>query len=375
MTSSEPSVLIAAASGRALAAAARRAGFRPLVADLFDDLDTRALAAANLIAGDIEQGFETRSLIDCLLTLARKENPIGLVYGSGFEDRTGILEEIAQHFPLYGNPAGVVTQTKDPGRLASLCHDLEIPHPEVRFDLPPDPGRWLVKRQGGGGGLHIQLARLRALGPGDYYQRCVEGTPVSVLLLGDGRQSSVLGLSTQWAAPIGDRHFRFGGAVRPARLDGASTRNLCEAAQKLVAAFGLVGLNSVDFLVAADGFHFLEINPRPGATLDIFENPRLFAAHIDSCRGRLPSEALAFAGAHASAIAYTPCDLAFMPDLDWPEWCKDRQKPGTRLRNGDPVCTVTAQAKEPETARAIMVERLAVLRDHLTMFGNEESAA
>jgi uncharacterized protein len=35
-----PAILIAAITGRSLAAAARRAGFRPLVADLFNDADT-----------------------------------------------------------------------------------------------------------------------------------------------------------------------------------------------------------------------------------------------------------------------------------------------------------------------------------------------
>jgi len=376
-SSEAPSILIAAASGRALAAAARRAGFRPLVADFFDDLDTRALAAANVVAAEMERGFEAPLLIDRLLHLAEGESPIGLVYGSGFEDRTEVLDEIARHFPLYGNRAEVVARAKDPRLIADHCRDLAIPHPEVRFDPPSDPGQWLIKRQGGGGGLHVQSARLRAFEPGEYYQRRVGGAPVSVLLLADGRQSTLLGMSMQWAAPSGDQHFRFGGAVQPARLDGASIRDLCDAAEKLAAAFGLVGLNSVDFLIAADAFHFLEINPRPGATLDIFadRHGKLFTAHIESCRGHLPSEPLIFTRAHAAAIAYAPCDLAFMPDLDWPLWCMDRQKPGTRLRNGDPVCTVSAEAEEPEAARAILGERLAALRDYLMKFGNGESAA
>jgi uncharacterized protein len=376
VSSSEPSsILIAAASGRALAAAARRAGFRPLVGDFFDDLDTRALAGANLVAAEMDCGFEVPLLIDRLLHLAEGENPIGLVYGSGFEDRTEVLDELARHFPLYGNRAEVVARAKDPRLIATLCRDLAIPHPEVRFDPPSDPDQWLIKRQGGGGGLHVQPARLRALEPGEYYQRRVEGAPVSVLLLADGRRSTVLGTSMQWAAPSGDRHFRFGGAVRPALLDGASARDLCDAAERLAAAFGLVGLNSVDFLLAKGEFHLLEINPRPGATLDIFADPRLFTAHIESCRGHLPSEPLIFTRAHAAAIASAPCDLAFMPDFDWPVWCMDRQKPGTRLRNGDPVCTVAAEAEEPEAARAIVADRLAALRDYLMMFGNEESAA
>lgn len=373
----EPSILIAAASGRALAAAARRAGFRPLVADFFDDLDTRMLAAANVAASDVDRGFEMPLLVDRLLELAQREDPIGVVYGSGFEDRTEILDEIAKHFPLYGNSADVVARTKDPRLLACACREFSIPHPEIRFDPPSEPREWLIKRRGGGGGLHVAPAGSRSLEPFEYYQRCVRGRPVSVLLLADGRRSRVLGMSEQWAASSGDKPFRFGGAVRPAKLDAASAQEICDAAGKLAEAFGLVGLNSVDFLVATDTFHLLEINPRPGATLDIFADRRLFTFHIESCRGHLPSEPLIFTRACATAIAYAPCDLRFMPELDWPVWCMDRQKPGTCLRNGDPVCTVSADAEEPAAAQAIVGARLRALREDLMTFGNcnEESAA
>ena len=45
ISSADPGdVLVAALSGRALAAAAARAGLRPIVLDLFCDVDTRALA-------------------------------------------------------------------------------------------------------------------------------------------------------------------------------------------------------------------------------------------------------------------------------------------------------------------------------------------
>jgi predicted ATP-grasp superfamily ATP-dependent carboligase len=374
-SSDAPSVLIAAASGRALAAAARRAGFRPLVADFFDDLDTRALAAANVLAGDIQRGFEAPLLIERLLDLAQRGNPIGLVYGSGFEDRPEILAEIARHFPLYGNSVEVVARAKDPRLLARACRDLAVPHPAIAFDLPSEPSEWLIKRQGGGGGLHVALAGSVRAAPLEYYQRRVHGSPVSILLLANGRRSQVLGISMQWAAPNGDRPFRFGGAVRPAELDAAMEQYICAAAENLSAAFGLVGLNSVDFLVGVDSFHLLEINPRPGATLDIFAHRRLFAAHIESCRGHLPNEPLIFTRAYATAIAYAPCDLALMPELDWPMWCMDRQKPGTRLRYGDPVCTVFAEAEQPEVARAVVGERVAALREDLLVFGNEESAA
>ncbi len=375
MSLPEPSILVAAASGRALAGAARRSGFRPLVADFFDDLDTRALCPANVTAGGIEQGFEACVLVERLQALAADEAPVGVVYGGGFEDRPEIIDALARHFRVYGNCSGVVAQAKDPRRLAKACCDLGIPHPEIGFDAPPDADRWLIKRQGGGGGLSIAPASSRKPGPLDYYQRRVRGRPVSVLLLADGQRAQTLGTSAQWATPDTSRPFRFGGAVRPADVDLPIQQAICRAAERLAEAFALAGLNSVDFLVAEDTFHAIEINPRPGATLDIFAHPRLFAAHLDACGGHLPNAPLIFTRAGATAIAYAPCDVAHMPELDWPGWCADRQKPGTRLAAGDPVCTVSAEAEEPGTARKMVGERVAAIRSYLTSFGSEESAA
>lgn len=369
-------VLIAAASGRALAAAARLSGYRPRVVDFFDDDDTRALASATASIADPAQGFAADDLISRLRELAHGENPIGLVYGSGFEDRPEILAALAKEFFVFGNNAPNVARTKDPRRLAALCRELNIPHPEIRFDPPVDPENWLIKRQGGGGGIHIRPAYAR-LEAGDYYQRRVPGAPVSVLLLADGHAAQVLGTSSQWTAESPNLPYRFGGAVRPALGADAQLAAMSEAGQKIVAAFDLIGLNSVDFLAEANGFHLLEVNPRPGATLDIFmdRDGALFDAHLAACRGHLPRQPLVFTKATATAIAYAPRELPSMPRLAWPDWCKDRQRPGTFLRAGDPVCTLSAEADTAAAARARVGERLALFDDYLLREAQKECAA
>jgi uncharacterized protein len=374
---SEPqSVLIAAASGRALAAAARRSGYRPLVVDFFDDDDTRALASATAQVADPERGFAADELIAHLRQFAIGENPIGLVYGSGFEDRPEILESLTQHFFVFGNKAGIVAKAKDPCALAALCAKHGIPHPQIRFDRPHDPEHWLIKRRGGGGGIHIRSAEESA-GPEDYYQRRVAGTPVSILLLADGDAVQILGASSQWTATSPILPFRFGGAVRPALFSEAQLVRLADAAGTIAQGLGLVGLNSVDFLADTDAYYLLEVNPRPGATLDIFADAEgaLFAAHLAACRGHLPARPLVFTKAAATAIAYAPCDLPSMPALTWPDWCKDQQRPGTVLRAGDPVCTIAAEAETAGAARELIRERLAQFENNLSREAQKECAA
>lgn len=368
-------ILIAASSGRALAAAARRAGYRPLVADFFDDSDTRGFCAANRhFEGGLDTGFEGESLISALEELAKEAAPCGFVYGAGFEDRPGLLELVAQRWTLFGNPPAVVRNVKDPVRLAELCAVLNIPHPKISARMPRDRQHWLVKNAGGSGGSHVAPAgAFRANGGKLYFQRIAAGEPVSILFLADGVKTRVVGLSNQWAAPAPGEPFRFGGSLRPADLSPEVESRLRRAAEAITAACRLRGLNSIDFLVEGSEYALVEVNPRPGATLDIFEDRdgSLFRAHMDSCRGRLPRSPLEFAGAAAAAIAYARREISAMPEFDWPNWAADRQKARSALRPHDPLCTIKARAAKPWRARALVDARTNLILGKLERIQNK----
>jgi|SRR5579875_952153 predicted ATP-grasp superfamily ATP-dependent carboligase len=371
----DAAILIAASSGRALAEAARRAGFRPLAADFFDDLDTRQLCAANrFIEEGLETGFTEANLIPALEALSGASKPCGLVYGAGFEDRPELLEAVARRFTLFGNSPEVVREVKDPERLTGLCAALGIPHPEIKMEWPDDPKNWLVKSIGGAGGSHVAPAgAFQDAGGNIYFQRIAAGTPVSILFLADGTSVQPVGLSRQWAAPAPGQPYRFGGSVRPAGVEAKMEERLQRAAESITAAAGLRGLNSIDFVVEGEDYTLIEINPRPGATLDIFEDHRggLFRAHIESCCGRLPSHAPTISGAAAAAIAYAPRDIPSMPELDWPDWTADRQKMQSRLQAQEPLCTIKAAGPEPSRALALLEERTAWILGRLEQVQNQ----
>ncbi|TIP58592.1 MAG: hypothetical protein E5X56_14670, partial [Mesorhizobium sp.] len=105
--------MIAAISGRALAAAARRAGYRPLVADFFCDTDTVALAErATMLPGDLQGGIDRERIIETLRQLAGDDQPVAIILGSGFERMTEAVDEIARHFPLAGNSGAAIRRIK-----------------------------------------------------------------------------------------------------------------------------------------------------------------------------------------------------------------------------------------------------------------------
>jgi predicted ATP-grasp superfamily ATP-dependent carboligase len=243
---------------------------------------------------------------------------------------------------------------KDPQELAALCRRLGVPHPQPS-DRPRGPG-WVPKRAGGAGGAHVGAAATTA--DGLYWQEKVAGKLVAALVLAARGEALVLGLSRQWADPAPGSPYRYGGAVRPAELAPGLARALVEAAAAVAAAAGLVGLNGIDFVVGARDWRLLEVNPRPGATLDIYRSdPSLFAAHIDACRGRLPKRRPDFGRPAAAAIVYARKAVPRVPELRWPEWAADRQPPGTPLAPGAPICTVLADADTPRGARRLVQDR------------------
>ena len=119
-----PAVLIAAQSGRALAAAARRAGYSPLVADLFGDDDTRTLASRTVRLPKRLSAPAFRHALDCLSDGAA---PVGLVYGSLLESRPDLLDVAAAAHAILGNGADTVRRLKDPFAFAALCRDCAVP--------------------------------------------------------------------------------------------------------------------------------------------------------------------------------------------------------------------------------------------------------
>jgi predicted ATP-grasp superfamily ATP-dependent carboligase len=361
----QPAVLIAAASGRALAQSARHGGYLPLVADFFADQDTAALAHDHvLIDGGLARGMDEDGLLAAFAALARSRQPIGAVCGTGFEDRPELLARIGERWRLLGNDPQIVGRVKDPRAFATLCRDCAIPHPETVPSLPLDAAGWLAKRKGGAGGSHIARAVGQSTANDEFYfQRTTPGVPVSALFLADGRRAMTLGFSTQWASPTARRPFRYGGAVRPAALAPALASALAAAVDRLLQAIPLVGLNSADFLVHGDEFRLLEINPRPGATLDVFEpvEGSLFALHVAACEGKLDFAPPRFAGARAAAIVYAERDIAAVPAVRWPDWAADRPHSGTAIKAGEPLCSVKAAAATAAAARAGVDERLAVV--------------
>jgi predicted ATP-grasp superfamily ATP-dependent carboligase len=362
-------VLIAAFSGRALAQSARRAGYEPLVADAFGDLDTRDAATAfRAIDGAMQTGFHTKPLVRALdaLASAAQRPPIGLVLGSGFEDKPRLVAVLAGRYRLLGSDVAAYRSCKDPTNFFAKLDDLGVAHPDTQTSPPADTTGWLTKRIGGSGGRHIRVCHEPAKQRSRrYFQKQLFGERLSVggVFASDGAH---LALTRQWIAPSPEQPFRFGGAVSMPDVEPSLRQNLTTIVTRVASTFGLTGMASFDFIVPEGEPHLLEVNPRPGASLDVLDdaNGYLFRAHTAACLGtplsfapHPPERARAMAILHADRGALT---LGATP---WPAWSADRGPSGTFIPQGAPLASVFADAASADEAQRLALARLAELED------------
>lgn len=355
-------MLVAAVTGRALAASAARGGHRVVVLDYFADRDTSAVAAdCRSVVSTHGLRFDRRRLLAAAAELAPPDRSAGLVYGSGFEGRIALLSRLAAGRRLFGNRPEVVAEVRDPMRIFPLFDRLGIGHPEVRLLMPTDPRGWLVKQPGGAGGVHVLPADRPHPRAGAYYQRLRPGRACSALFLADGRRACIVGFNEQWQSAAREGlPYLYGGAVGHIPLPPVVEADLRARLDALVAAVGLVGLNGLDFLLHEETWSALEVNPRPTATMELYDadyDHGLFDAHLRAREGELPARAAASQVVRASRIVHAVHAWQMPDGFDFPNWCHDIPQAGTRMAPGDPICTVQAEGGDALECGALVRER------------------
>ena len=283
-------VLICALSGRALARSARAAGFAPIVFDAFGDLDTRAVAEAwRRLPVDGRWHFRKGGILAAARRMAPP--PIPLVWGSGFESSPRLLAELSAGREHLGNSANIVRMAKDPADVRR--NGGHAPDPPIRMCASPRP----TSLPAGCANVPVVPAVGMSIGPGrdrptggaGIGSAGVQGESFSALVVGNGTEACVLGIAQQLVVARLGRPFRFAGTLAPARIPAAAREVLERAALRLARHYRLRGLASVDALVAGDSVTVIEINLRPGGSLDAYGAAlgiNLFAVHVERLPGR-----------------------------------------------------------------------------------------
>ena len=359
-------VLIVASSGRMLAQAAKNAGLRPLVIDLFADLDTQSYAE------DFRQikSLAEPDLVPAVDYFIERYAVTHVIYGSGFEHYPESLRYLGNRLTVLGNHPDVFANLQNKQAFFSTLDDLNIPHPKVVFSAPDPADGWLLKPMQGQGGIGIK--RYRASDSADnsvYWQKFQAGTPHSVLFLADGQQAQIIGFNTQWSVSFREtQEFVFSGVINSVDLSDEHKAVITGWLKQMVPVFGLKGLNSLDFIHADGCSHILEINPRPPASMQLYDEGFLIR-HVKASQGEFTADALP-SSAHPTGyqIVYAGHDLTIPDQFEWPEYCVDLPESGSFIRTGQPICSIIAHQNESQSVSEQLLTKQQLIINKLEGF-------
>lgn len=378
----QPALALVATSARSLVECAVGSGYRALALDAFADRDTCRLAETCVVLGRAGATLDEPGLLAALAALRARGDVAGWVAGSGLEGQPALLAAGARLLPLIGNAPDVVRQVRTPAHFHRALDRLAVAHPAFSVELPVDPSGWLRKDAHACGGWHVRHAGAPAehgalgadRGDGIHFQRFVAGEAMSCLFLAAGDCAAVVGHSRQIVRPLGRRPFVFRGGVGPVPIEARVQASVAGAAAALTRAFGLRGLNGIDYVLDAAGTAWvLELNPRPTAAIQLFGaafEGGLMRAHVEACAGRLRPRVPSGAGrvrGYETVFARRAgrLDEAGVHWLERQGWCKDIPQPGTQHAWGDPLCTVVAEASSADGAMRQLDARRCALRAQL----------
>ena len=370
-------VLLAGVSTRGFAESAARAGYEVVAVDGFGDLDLVACATQVHV---VRVGGRFSAV--AAVAAVRDVSCEAAVYVTSFENHPSAVRALAANRVLWGNPPAVLARARDPRRLARVVGNAGLPGPRVRLTRPgPGAGSgWLVKPLRSGGGDGVAVWRRGAPVPrGSYLQERIAGVTGSIVFAADGRRAVPLGLSRILAGEtaFGADGFRYCGNILGSAGDPqfpADERLLDRAtllAETVTRAFGLVGVNGVDFVTRRGVPYAIEVNPRYTGAMELVERAygiSLFDVHVRACRRGLPAFDLAAArrrtpDAVGKAIVYARRPTALGDTRSWllDSYVRDISPPGTRFAPREPICTIFARGRDAAACFAALARRAARL--------------
>ena len=360
MSHSTDTVLVAALCGRSLVRAAHAAMIPVTVLDVFCDSDTLRWADAAGLVGDVSSGINFQRLLEMADRLCPAKKCAGLVYGAGFESAPGALADLRKGRVLFGNEPEVLAAINTPEHFFATLERLGVPYPALRFQAPVVPDGWLAKHAGASGGAHVQAARHVSGQGGYYFQRKLSGRVLSLLFLANGRAAQIVGVSEQWQTGAGATPYAYAGAISQQRVSDALFDDFRGLVRTLTREWKLRGLNSVDLVVSGDEFSVLEVNARPVATAELYDNQKhgsLFRQHLAACCGAVLTSPCRSERMYAQRLVYAGQDLYVTDLFSWPAWCSDKPAAGTLVHRGEPVCSVHASGDSRYAVNDILQRR------------------
>ena len=201
---------------------------------------------------------------------------VGLLYGSGLEDKPEIYDCLRRKLTILGNDPQIISKCNDLRLLTNTLDECNLKFPEYENNTIELKKRYLSKPFNSSGGYNISFSKKYK--KNYYLQEYLQGETYSISFFNHKKNFIFLGFN-KLLNPINfDSHpFIHAGALTTNKF--LKSTNIINSFKKLSEKLLMNGYNNIDFKVLDEEVFILDINPRITSTFkiynDIYENDLL----------------------------------------------------------------------------------------------------
>ena len=375
-------ILIIGISVRAMVESAVKSNYQVIALDAFGDQDLRAIAETYSLRRDFGIPYSPHALYQA----SRRFEYDAVAYTSNLENHPEVLTQFAGACRIIGNSPETVRAVRHWPGLFCCFRQSGFSVPETFFSDRADLDsnrRWLVKPLLSGGGHGIYFLEGKTFSDhGRMVQQYVPGKACSASFVSNGRESVLIGITEQLIGmdQFGVQAFRYCGNILPlpeilaAGAGEAILEEVRRVAGVLSREYGLIGVNSFDFILDGDRVWLIEVNPRYSASMELIEHAYglpVFHLHTQAVvEGYLPEFELELllngARFFGKSILFCERDCSAPDAQNWAaREIRDIPESGERLHKGSPICTLWASGRTYDETLAALIRRAARLKEEI----------
>ena len=194
---------------------------------------------------------------------------VGLMYGSGLEDKPEIYDYLRRKLNILGNDPKIISECNDLRLLANILNECNLKLPKYANNPIELTKRYLSKPFNSSGGYNISFSKKYK--KNYYLQEYLEGETYSISFFNHGKNFIFLGFNKLLNLINFDAHpFIHAGALTINEF--LESNDMIHSFEKLSKKLSMNGYNNIDFKVLNKEIFVLDINPRITSTFKIYND-------------------------------------------------------------------------------------------------------
>jgi len=194
---------------------------------------------------------------------------VGLLYGSGLEDKPEIYDCLRRKLSILGNDPKIISKCNDLRLLGNILDECDLKFPEYVNNTIGIKKRYLSKPFNSSGGYNISFSEKYK--KNYYFQEYLQGETYSISFFNHKNNFIFLGFNKLLHLRNFDPHpFIHAGALTTNKF--LESTNIINSFKKLSEKLSMNGYNSIDFKILNEEVFVLDINPRITSTFKIYND-------------------------------------------------------------------------------------------------------